>query len=190
MEQENIYKALQKKVEIVAGREMITPRDFVYLSARIVDKTKAYISPSTLKRFWGYLGEKNYKRPYRNTLNTLAIYAGYISIEAYADSFDNNKSPSSEVLNNPNLQTVALNKGAIIELKWRPGRCVKIRYEGCDMFRVIESQKSKLAVGDTFLCYQFVQQQPLYLRCLIHNNGAPTGYVCGNEGGIYYNVIE
>ena len=190
MGQDNTHNVLQKKVEIIAGRKMVTPRDFDYLSARIVDKTKTYISPSTLKRFWGYLGDENRKKPYRNTLNTLAIYAGYTSIEAFTSCIDNSMCQGSEILHNPNLQTAALSKGIMIELKWKPGRCVKIRYEGYDMFRVIESQKSKLAVGDTFLCYQFVQQHPLYLRCLVHNNGAPTGYVCGKDGGIHFSIVE
>ena len=187
---DSIYKELQDKVEIVAGRKMITPRDFDYLSARIFDKTKTYISPITLKRFWGYLGERNRKKPYRSTLNTLAIYAGYTSIESFTGCIDNNGCSSSEILHNPNLQTAALNKGVVIELKWSPGRCVRIIYEGHDMFRVIESQNSKLAAGDTFLCYQFIQLQPLYLRCLVHNNSAPTGYICGKEGGIHYDVVE
>ena len=190
MEQDSTYKVLQEKVEIVAGRKMITPRDFDYLSARIFDKTKTYIAPVTLKRFWGYLGEENRKKPYRSTLNILAIYAGYTDIEAFTGSHSNNESSNSEILHNPNLQTASLNKGAVIELKWSPGRCVRIRYEGYDMFRVIESQNSKLAAGDTFLCYQFIQQQPLYLHCLVHNNCEPTGYICGKEGGIHYNVVE
>ena len=190
VEMDSIYKVLQDKVEIVAGRKMITPRDFDYLSARIFDKTKTYLSPITLKRFWGYLGEEQRKKPYRNTLNTLAIYAGYTSIESFTGCIDNNGCPSSEILHSPNLQTASLNKGAVIELKWSPGRCVRIRYEGHDMFRVIESQNSKLAAGDTFLCYQFIQQQPLYLRCLVHNNSAPTGYICGKDGGIHYDVVE
>ena len=187
---DSIYKVLQDKVEIVAGRKMITPRDFDYLSARIFDKTKTYLSPITLKRFWGYLGEEQRKKPYRNTLNTLAIYAGYTSIESFTGCIDNNGCSSSEILHNPDLQTAALNKGVMIELKWSPGRCVRIIYEGHDMFRVIESQNSKLTAGDTFLCYQFIQQQPLYLRCLVHNNSAPTGYICGKEGGIHYDVVE
>ena len=190
MEQEEIYRALQEKVEIVAGRKMMTPRDFDYLSARIFDKTKTYISAITLKRFWGYLGEEHRKKPYRSTLNTLAIYAGYTGIEAFIDSTVNSSSSSSEIMHNPNLHTAALNKGAVIELKWSPDRCVRIRYEGHDMFRVLESQNSKLSVGDTFLCYQFIECQQLYLHCLVHDNGNPAGYVCGKEGGIHYSVIE
>ena len=190
MEQDSTYMLLQEKVEFVEGRKMKTPRDFDYLSARIFAKTRIYISPITLKRFWGYLGEENRKKPYCNTLNTLAIYAGHTSIEAFIDSLGDCTSQGREILHNPKLQTAALNKGTIIELKWSPGRCVRIRYAEHDMFRVIESQNSKLAADDTFLCYQFIQQQPLYLRCLVHGNSEPTGYVCGKDGGIHYSVVE
>lgn len=190
MNKGEIYEALQQKVEIVAGRKMSTPRDFDYLSMRILDKTKMYISPITLKRFWGYLGEGHRKKPYRNTLNTLAVFAGYTDIETFTGSQCDTGSASSHIITNPNLQTASLSKGTVIELKWSPDRCVVIRYEGHDMFRVIESANSKLAVGDTFLCYQFIEQQPLYLRCLVHCNGEPTGYVCGQTGGIQYRIVE
>lgn len=190
MEQNDTYRVLQEKVEIMAKRKMVTPRDFDYLSTRIFDKTKIYVAPITLKKFWGYLGEKYRQKPYRNTLNILAVYAGYTSIEAFVNSLSDTGLNNSEVLHGPSLQTASLNKGAMLELKWSPDRCIKIRYEGYDMFRVVEAVNSKLTVGDTFLCYQFIEQQPLYLHCLVHCNGEPTGYVCGKEGGIRYSVEE
>ena len=174
----------------MAKRKMVTPRDFDYLSTRIFDKTKIYVAPITLKKFWGYLGEKYRQKPYRNTLNILAVYAGYTSIEAFVNSLSDTGLNNSEVLHGPSLQTASLNKGAMLELKWSPDRCIKIRYEGYDMFRIVEAVNSKLTVGDTFLCYQFFEQQPLYLHCLVHCNGEPTGYVCGKEGGIRYSVEE
>ncbi len=58
MNKGEIYAVLQQKVEMVAGRNMNTPRDFDYLSTLIFDRTKSYIAPITLKRFWGYLGER------------------------------------------------------------------------------------------------------------------------------------
>ena len=114
---DSIYKVLQDKVEIVAGRKMRTPRDFDYLSSRIFDKTKTYLSPITLKRFWGYLGEEQRKKPYRNTLNILAIYAGYTSFEAFENSLRGMEIASSDYLPTEDLQTASLRKGARIELK-------------------------------------------------------------------------
>ena len=189
MNKSEIYVALQQKVEMVAGRNMNTPRDFDYLSTLIFDRTKAYLAPITLKRFWGYLGEEYRKKPYRNTLDILAIYAGYTSFEAFENSLRGMEIASSDYLPTEDLQTASLRKGARIELKWAPDRCVKIEYEGFDMFRVIEAANSKLAVGDTFQCYHFVNNEPLHLRCLVQNNGKPTGFVCGRTGGVQYRVL-
>ena len=190
MNNDEIYDVLRQKVEHVAEREMQTPRDFDYLSTRILDKTKAYLAPITLKRFWGYLGEKRQKKPFRNTLNVLAVYAGYTDIEVFENCMKDNCSTESDFLPNRNLNTASLYKGTVIELKWHPDRCVVIRYEGFDMFRVIEAANSKLQVGDTFQCYNFIDRQPLYLRCLVHSNGEPTGYVCGKENGIQYRILD
>ena len=86
MNQDELYNILQQKAEQVAGRAMNTPRDFDYLATRIFEKTKGYIAPITLKRFWGYLGDEYRKKPYRSTLNILAQFVGYVSIEAFEES--------------------------------------------------------------------------------------------------------
>ena len=189
MNKGEIYGALRQKVEMVAGRSMNTPRDFDYLSTLIFDKVETYLAPITLKRFWGYLGEEYRKKPYRNTLNILAVYAGYTSFEAFENSLLGLEIVSSDYLPTEDLQTASLRKGTRIELKWAPDRCVKIEYEGFDMFRVIEAANSKLAVDDTFQCYHFVKNEPLHLRCLVQSGRKPTGFVCGRTGGIQYRVL-
>ena len=85
---EALYDKLKEKVEKVAGRAMMTPRDFDYLSSRIFDATRSYVASTTLKRFWGYIEAGKVKRPLRNTLNVLAQYAGYADWECFAQSFD------------------------------------------------------------------------------------------------------
>ena len=189
MNKGEIYGALRQKVEMVAGRSMNTPRDFDYLSTLIFDRVETYLAPITLKRFWGYLGEGYRKKPYRNTLNILATYTGYTSFEAFENSLLGMEIVSSDYLPTEDLQTTSLRKGTRIELKWAPDRCVKIEYEGFDMFRVIEAANSKLAVDDTFQCYHFVNNEPLHLRCLVQSGRKPTGFVCGRTGGIQYRVL-
>ena len=190
MEEEEKYRELQHKVEKIAGRKMGAPRDFDYLSLHILDRTRLYIAPITLKRFWGYLGENNRKKPFRNTLNTLAIYAGYTSFDAFEKSLTGDEIICSNYLQNQDVLTAALRIGTRIELKWAPDRCVTIEYEGYDMFRVIESLNSKLMAGDTFHCYHFINNQPLYLRCLIQGDNLPCGYVCGKTGGIQFRILN
>lgn len=189
MNNDEIYNALLLKVEAVAGRKMSTPRDFDYLSMHIQHKTKGYIAPVTLKRFWGYLGDKNRKKPYRNTLDTLAKYAGYIGFDAFQSNFAGNIVVESDFLSNDSLQTQSLQKGTRIELKWYPDRSVTINYEGLEMFKVVESINSKLSVGDTFLCGQIIDGEPLTLRCLVHEGASPVNFVCGRVNGVKYRIL-
>ena len=189
MSNDEIYSALQCKVEQVVGCKMKTPRDFDYLSMRVLDRTKAYVSSSTLKRFWGYLGDGNRKRPYRSTLNVLAQYAGYVDFDAFESNIGSEGPAESDFLPNDSLQAYSLQKGALIELKWLPDRCVTISYEGLEMFKVLETYNSKLCVGDTFLCGQIINGEPLTLRCLVHNGNAPVNYVCGRVNGVKYRIL-
>ena len=184
---EALYDKLKEKVEKVAGRAMMTPRDFDYLSSRIFDATRSYVASTTLKRFWGYIEADKGKRPSRNTLNVLAQYAGYADWECFAQSFYSEV--QSDFLRNDCLRTASLTQGDRVQLTWLPDRCVTIGYEGMGMFKVIESINSKLSAGDTFLCEQFVDGETLYLRCLVHEGGKPTNYACGQINGVKFRVL-
>ena len=187
---EVLYDKLREKVEKVAGRAMMTPRDFDYLSSRIFDATRSYVGSTTLKRFWGYIEADKGKRPSRNTLNVLALYTGYADWERFAQSFDSETEVQSDFLPNNCLRTASLAQGDRVQLTWLPDRCVTICYEGMSMFKVIESLNSKLSVGDTFLCECFVDGEALYLHCLVHEGKAPTNYVCGKINGVRFRVMN
>lgn len=190
MKVEELYDKLREKVEKVAGRGMITPRDFDYLSSRIFDVTRSYVAAITLKRFWGYIGGDKAKRPFRNTLNTLAQYAGYTDWECFAQNYASATEAQSDFLPNNCLRTAALNRGDRVQLTWHPDRCVTICYEGLGMYKVTESANSKLSVGDTFLCECFIDGEPLHLHCLVHEGGQPTNYVCGKINGVKFRVMS
>lgn len=108
----DINKVLQSKVETVAGCRMNTPRNFDFLSMRILDKTKSYVSPATLKRYWGYLGEEKRTKPFRFTLDTLARYVGYTDFESFVNEYHSPSPVQSEFLLNDSLQTTSLQEGA------------------------------------------------------------------------------
>lgn len=102
-EKEEINKSLRERVQIVAGRKIASPRDFTFLSMRILDKTKHYVSQSTLKRFWGYMGEKRRTTPFRFTLDTLAQYIGYSDYDSFVESYNSPHDVQSNFIVNPCL---------------------------------------------------------------------------------------
>ena len=90
-QEENIQR-LRETIEVAAGRRMQTPKDFDFLSEMIFDKIHQHISPTTLKRLWGYLSEP--ATPRISTLNLLAQFVDYDSWEAFCKEEDEESSPS------------------------------------------------------------------------------------------------
>ena len=66
---------LREAVEAKIGNKPETNRDFENLSNTICDELHDRISPTTLKRIWGYLSEAVTPRHY--TLNQLSRFVGY-----------------------------------------------------------------------------------------------------------------
>lgn len=189
VENDITFNRLRMLVEKVAGRRIVTPRDFDYLSMRILDSTRMYVSAMTLKRFWGYLGDRYQTSPSRYTLNALAQYAGYINWESFCTTGDKS-TEHSNFLPNDCIRSSSLKRNDRIELMWYPDRRVIINYEGLGMFKVAESINSKLSSGDTFMCDCIIDGEPLHLYCLVHEGNAPTNFVCGNVGGIKFKIID
>lgn len=74
-QQEQALAKLREQIEGVIGRKMKTPKDFEFLSECIFEKFHEKISPTTLKRLWGYLSEST--TPRKSTLDILSMFVGY-----------------------------------------------------------------------------------------------------------------
>ena len=84
---------LRKSIEAQVDREMRTPKDFDFLSEKIFEKVHQTVSPTTLKRMWGYLSET--ATPRLSTLNILSQFIGYDNWEAFCKS-ESTKEPLEE----------------------------------------------------------------------------------------------
>ncbi|MBQ8968769.1 MAG: hypothetical protein IJ064_03420 [Bacteroidaceae bacterium] len=72
---------LRKAVEQELGQRLLNPKDFVYLSECIGERTHQHIGVNTLKRIWGQLDD--HVTPRLSTLNLLAQFVGADSWEAF-----------------------------------------------------------------------------------------------------------
>lgn len=181
---------LREATEKAIGRSMHTPRDFDDLSKSIYERVRINISAMTLKRFWGYLGEKNVRQPRVYTLNTLSQYIGYIDFKTFCEHSTAKGGVESDFIFNNFIYANALSKGSTIRVMWQPDRSILIRHEGCEIFTIVESFNSKLSVNDKFRCSYIIEGEPLYLNCLIHEGAAPSNYICGRIGGVKYHIIN
>ncbi len=177
---------LRRLVEESFGREVKSPKGFIQLSESIFERTGILMSPTTLKRIWGYLSEPVTPRP--STLDTLARYIGWGSWNEFQQ---NEKSGiDSGMVGSKHIDVLhQLKWGEMIRLTWQPSRVCDIKYIGAGKFRIVKAEGTKLSVGDTFTCHLIVDSEPLYLDNLIHNGTPSATYVCGRHHGIHFHRL-
>ena len=186
---EFLTEKLKEYVENVAGFRLCTPKDFKNLAQSVFNETGSMLSPTTLKRLWGYLQEKELQTPRMTTLDILSKYIGYMDFATFCKFQQIHGESESDFLVNNCLQTKSLLKGDRVKLMWQPDRCVAVQYIGLCMFKVIESRNSKLSADDIFICERIIENQPLILSNLIHENGDPINYICGKKGGVKFQLM-
>lgn len=197
MESQNIHDAKQSliaRLELAIGYKLTTPRDFVAMREMIFRRTNQLISPTTLKRIWGYNNEPVDTR--QSTYRILCETLGYKNWDYFCahlaeEGHENGEISSSPVLSrNIDVKTM-LTAGDRIKLFWHPGRECLVRYMGEMHFEVEKSVNTRLRPGDTFSCNLIVAGQPLFLSQLISGDSRPVSYVCGKlKGGIQFEYVE
>ena len=176
--------SLRAEIERVMGRTMCTPADFDWLNLRIWEACHEYLSPTTLKRLWGYIDGA--ETPRHTTLTILCKLLGYTSWEEYIESLSARQEAESETFSGEGIRTDQLHPGDCIEIAWRPNRRAVLRYDGNNRFTVIEAENSKLHIGDTCSAVCFLVNRPMYLDNLIQVNQLPKTYVAGKRHGLTY----
>lgn len=167
---------LRERVEARFGLQVNSSQKFNALSKDIFTRTGESLSPSTLKRFWGYVSTDT--APSLASLDILSRYAGFSTFKAFCAG------DASQYLVAQTLLSNTLKEGDEVEIKWDPGRIVRLRHLGGSSFTVLESEKSKLKAGDSFETSEFIVGFPLYIGRIIRNGAELPAYVAGSTGGL------
>lgn len=170
---------LKRRVEDEMNRKMRTPNDFIFLSGAIWERTHHTISPTTLKRLWGYIDGADETR--YSTLTILSQFLGFMDWEDFLSQLD--ESASNPIVS-PHISTDELQVGDHVFVSWQPNRRCTFRYLGNQQFEVEEAENSKLKVGNTFYANFFILGEPLYLTDLVQGKNLPVAFVVGNKGGL------
>ena len=173
---------LRKELERSLGKKLKTPADFEFCVGAIWERLHQNISPTTLKRMWGYIEGADTTR--LSTLNLLSHYLGYSDWDGFRRHLEENSESQSNEMINPTLLSSTLQKGARVEIQWQPNRRCVLEYLGENSFVVIESEHSKLQKGNTFECLSFYLHHPLYIDNLVQGNNAPVSFVVGKRDGL------
>ena len=108
---------LRESIEAQVDRKMRTPKDFDFLSEQIFEKEHQSVSPTTLKRMWGYLSET--ATPRLSTLNILSQFICYDNWDAFCKSESTEK---SEEKGEEVIESVGQESGRLIHdsHRWHP----------------------------------------------------------------------
>lgn len=172
-------------IEGAVGRTMRSHGDFLWLSEKIFNRMRIYVSHTTLKRLWGYIDEG--VQPRESTLDVLARFMGYADYGAYCQCGDR-EPESNPVMSRRLVPADELTAGDTVVLSWLPDRECSALYLGDGKFRVEKSVNTRLTAGTTFECQLFVEGEPLYLNNVDLGARNLTAYVCGKKNGIRWEI--
>ena len=172
---------LRMDIEREVKRKIRTPYDFEFLAGVIWERLHENLSPTTLKRLWGYIDGADTTR--RTTLCLLAQFLGFADWETYLASLATRTDIESAAFEGEGIHIDDLQKGDRVEVTWLPNRRCVFRYEGEAHFVVEESENAKLQVGDSFDAACFIIGKPMYL-----DNIYGVSYVAGSKNGL--NTVE
>ncbi|MGN0227352.1 MAG: hypothetical protein ACI4AI_04730 [Paludibacteraceae bacterium] len=177
---------LRMDIEHEVKRKIRTPYDFEFLAGVIWERLHENISPTTLKRLWGYIDGADTTR--RTTLCLLSQFLGFADWEAYVASLATRTDIESAAFEGEGIHINDLQPGDRVEVTWLPNRRCVFRYEGEAHFKVEEAANAKLHAGDTFDTTCFLVGKPMYLDNLQRDEVPSTkesvSYVAGSRNGL------
>ncbi|MBQ9671719.1 MAG: hypothetical protein IJV34_02555 [Prevotella sp.] len=184
MEQE----LLMQEVERVMGCRLTEAGDFERLAHLLLLHTRERLSPTTLKRLWGYLSREKVATR-RHTLDVLSRFVGYRGYEDFCAHVGSLGEVQSGISTEQRITTEQMRLGQRLVITWRPDRQMVVRHLGGSRFEVVEAANTKLCVGDTFRCHLMIQHEPLYLDDLQHQGMPRTAYIAGQRNGVVVEVL-
>lgn len=185
---ESIIDSLLDDVARRFGRRLETTTDFVRLAEAVAASKAGYVSPSTLKRYWGYVRD-SYSTKRISTLDILARYIGFASFSHYASTIEQSENSDSDFNSSLSLDVQTLSPETEIEISWHPDRMILARYLGKLSFRVIESRNSRLKPGDHIKCMTLVKGHPLIMT--VSSPGKKeVVYIAGKQYGIEWRLLR
>lgn len=171
---------IKKLVEKKFGKEVRYSSDIEHLSIDIKNYTHKSISVNTLKRLFGMLAGVYEPRLY--TLDTIAQYVDYRNWDNLAEIF--NSKGNSEFDTMEEIEVEKLEIGNKIIFTYSPDRKLVITFLGGKLFKVVESENSKLQVNDVIEVSHFLINYPLVVSNVTRNNSSIGKFTAGKVSGI------
>ncbi len=186
---DNNITLLRQQVEQKLRRTLRLPRDFEWLSERLMEVMHESVSGSTLRRLWGVNNEG--VSPSRYTLDVLSRFVGSTGYDDFCSrQMRQAEESASKLVVGASVEADKLPVGARLLIRWEPGRVCQVRHLGEARFVIEHAENTHLSVGDTFACHLFINGEPASLSDISGPEHHYPVYMIGRLGGISVDVLE
>lgn len=173
---------LKSLIEQKYGKSLSTTTDFEEFCLHFKKITGKSVSPSTLKRMYGYVNDEHKMRV--STLDLLVRYIGHNDYKSYVFWLKNSTRYNSSFFLADQLTSGELSVGSEVVIGWAPNHMLTLVYVGDSTYEVAMSENSKLHHGDRFVTGCFIKGQPLFLPWVERNGEHTAPFVAGRNGGL------
>lgn len=174
---------LKRLVKERSMLKMDTYKNFHALYDKIRHNTNETLGINTLRRLWGDMS--GYPTVREATPGVLCRFVGYPDWHTFeADYCGMETEQTSCDITTASVNVVNLTPCDRLKIAWNPNRTLLLEHLGYGLFRVVQSENSKVKVGDTFHTASFSIGQPLYMDTYVHAGESPKLSVVGKKGGL------
>ena len=154
-----LSKLIKEKIHEKLGQAIRYPKDCHALAEHIETVCKTKISPSTIKRLYGFVKGAS-QEPRLYTLDLIGEYLGYKGWDQLIDSIHVSVPSGSKEIEK--IKQGQVRKGQSVILCYEPGKKIELRKSG-DSFLVISSNDRKLHLNDEVHFHELEVHYPLSL---------------------------
>ncbi len=177
----SLPKDLIKRVENRLGRPLRYSSDCELLAQAIEDATGERLGVTTIKRLFGFAGEK--VTPRGSTMDVIAQYLGYADMRDMERRLGD-ASDISMFTSVDEIVASTLSEGTQIQITYAPDRLLVLTYIGENRFIVNESQNSKLCKGDKLSLTHMAKGFELLVSDVIRDGRSLGQYHAAKDGGL------
>lgn len=174
-----LSKKVKEKIEEVYQDRIVYAKQCTSLAAAISAKVKSKISPTTVKRLWGFVPGTDTARLW--TLDLIAQYCNYDNWSSLiADLLGANveEEPGIEVVTSKNLK-----HGTRFRVEFGRLPFMEIEFIGKNNFRVMKEEKTGLRVGDVIEVVKIERNLPILVKKILRENLVMSSTIVGTVTG-------
>lgn len=171
-----MIELLKRKSE----NDLRLPSDCELLALDILSKTGVRIGATTLKRLLGFAHDE--RQPHTSTLDAIARYLDFAHWEEVMKIVDQGNSDFNNF--SDELRSDSLQKDDCVQITYLPDRQLVFEYQGNGHYSVVESQNSKLQVGDEVEIQNFILHHPLLVAQVWRNGDSLGQFTAGRVSGL------